>query len=189
MQVVILCSEAQKEELGGNGIKQGSEIIWADELSDFLQYRNATAFVDLLFENEAERIKILNDLLPANIIIDSVCDTVAEINPSFIRITGWTTFLSSPIIEAAGGAGKESSAAEVFSLLNREVEWLPDVPGFVTPRIFSMIINEAYFALADDVSTKEEIDIAMKMGTAYPYGRLNGVTKSGCKTLLRCCKS
>ncbi|HZH97151.1 MAG TPA: hypothetical protein VEY06_14765, partial [Flavisolibacter sp.] len=159
MQVVILCSEAQKEELLGNGIKPGSEIIWADELSDFLQYRNATAFVDLLFENEAERIKILNDLLPANIIIDSVCDTVAEINRSFIRITGWTTFLSSSIIEAAGGAGKESSVAEVFSLLNREMEWLPDVPGFVTPRIISMIINEAYFALADDVSTKEEIDI------------------------------
>jgi 3-hydroxybutyryl-CoA dehydrogenase len=33
-----------------------------------------------------------------------------------------------------------------------------------------MIINEAYFALSEEVSTKNEIDIAMKLGTNYPYG-------------------
>jgi 3-hydroxybutyryl-CoA dehydrogenase len=33
-----------------------------------------------------------------------------------------------------------------------------------------MIINEAYFALEDGVSSKEEIDIAMQLGTNYPYG-------------------
>ena len=33
-----------------------------------------------------------------------------------------------------------------------------------------MIVNEAYFALEQQVSSKEEIDIAMKTGTNYPYG-------------------
>ena len=33
-----------------------------------------------------------------------------------------------------------------------------------------MIINEAYFALGEGVSSKEEIDTAMKLGTNYPMG-------------------
>jgi 3-hydroxyacyl-CoA dehydrogenase len=46
-----------------------------------------------------------------------------------------------------------------------------------------MIINEAYFALEDNVSTKAETDIAMKLGTNYPYGpfewgQLIGLKKS-----------
>ncbi len=31
-------------------------------------------------------------------------------------------------------------------------------------------INEAWFALEENVSSKEEIDVAMKLGTNYPYG-------------------
>lgn len=33
-----------------------------------------------------------------------------------------------------------------------------------------MIINEAYFTLGESVSSENEIDIAMKLGTNYPYG-------------------
>ncbi len=47
---------------------------------------------------------------------------------------------------------------------------MKDEPGFVSARIVSMIINEAYFTLEAGTSTKEEIDIAMKLGTGYPFG-------------------
>ena len=43
-------------------------------------------------------------------------------------------------------------------------------PGMISGRIISMVINEAYFALGDEVSTKREIDTAMKLGTNYPLG-------------------
>jgi 3-hydroxybutyryl-CoA dehydrogenase len=43
----------------------------------------------------------------------------------------------------------------------------------------SAIINEAYFALEDGVSTKGEIDVAMKLGTAYPYGPFDWAQKIG----------
>jgi 3-hydroxybutyryl-CoA dehydrogenase len=45
-----------------------------------------------------------------------------------------------------------------------------DVAGMVSGRILAMIINEAYYTLQEDVSTKEEIDTAMKLGTNYPFG-------------------
>ena len=40
----------------------------------------------------------------------------------------------------------------------------------IGPRVVAMIINEAHFALSENISTKAEIDIAMKSGTNYPYG-------------------
>ena len=66
-----------------------------------------------------------------------------------------------------------------MNALNRKAEWLPDVKGFISPRVISMIINEAYFTLESRVSTKEEIDIAMKLGTNYPYGPFEWSEKIG----------
>ena len=45
-----------------------------------------------------------------------------------------------------------------------------DEPGLVSARVLSMIINEAYFALGENVSTIPEIDLAMKLGTNYSLG-------------------
>lgn len=42
--------------------------------------------------------------------------------------------------------------------------------GFIFPRTIVQIINEAYFALAEGVATKEDIDRAMKFGVNYPKG-------------------
>ena len=51
--------------------------------------------------------------------------------------------------------------------------------GFIAARIIAMIINEAYYALEENVSTKEQIDIAMKLGTNYPYGPFEWSEKIG----------
>lgn len=42
--------------------------------------------------------------------------------------------------------------------------------GLVTPRIILMIINEAYFTVQEGTAGKNAIDMAMKLGTAYPKG-------------------
>ena len=42
-----------------------------------------------------------------------------------------------------------------------------------------MIINEAWFSLAENISTREEIDTAMKLGTNYPYGPFEWGDKIG----------
>jgi 3-hydroxybutyryl-CoA dehydrogenase len=42
-----------------------------------------------------------------------------------------------------------------------------------------MIINEAYFALEEKISTKGEIDTAMKYGTNYPFGPFEWAEKIG----------
>ena len=57
--------------------------------------------------------------------------------------------------------------------------WTPDDYGFIAARIIAMIINEAYYALQENVSTKQQIDIAMKLGTNYPYGPFEWSEKIG----------
>jgi 3-hydroxybutyryl-CoA dehydrogenase len=42
-----------------------------------------------------------------------------------------------------------------------------------------MIINEAYCALEDEVRTREEMDLAMKLGTNYPLGPFEWGKKIG----------
>ena len=47
-----------------------------------------------------------------------------------------------------------------------------------------MIINEAFIALKEGVSTKEEINTAMKLGTNYPQGPLKWADQIGLDLVL-----
>lgn len=176
MQIVVCCTAAAKEELE-NMVAEAS-IVFISSPQDFLLHQVAEVFIDLLFEKDERRIEILKRLVGL-VIINSVPFTLAETHPSFVRINGWEDFIKSPVIEASAGEECKIKTQSLFKLFNKTVEWLPDEPGFVSPRIISMIINEAYFALEEGVSTKEDIDTAMKLGTAYPFGPFEWAEKIG----------
>jgi 3-hydroxybutyryl-CoA dehydrogenase len=59
------------------------------------------------------------------------------------------------------------------------VVFVKDQPGFVAARVISMIVNEAFFAFGENISTIEEIDKAMKLGTSYPKGPFEWAEKIG----------
>lgn len=177
MQVVVLANALQKAEFANSLI---GDAVWVETVSEFLHHPSADAYLDLNYSNSPERNELLKQLLPKVVIINSVSDILPETNTNFIRINGWNAFLSSPLLEASclREEGK-AKAAEAFSLFAKEPVWLPDEPGFITARVVSMIINEAYISLAEGVSTKEEINTAMKLGTAYPYGPFEWAEKIG----------
>lgn len=56
--------------------------------------------------------------------------------------------------------------------LSKETTVVDDEVGLVFPRVLALIVNEAVFALMEGIATKEDIDVAMKKGTNYPYGPL-----------------
>lgn len=180
MQVVIVGDENIKNELLASSLLADVDLIWVTEISTLKTFAHAAAFIDLQFVKNQERVKLLQALLPQPVIVNSVDATLAELDTSFIRINAWPTFLKPFVVEASGTNEKAKlAAAEVFSCLHKQLKWLPDELGFVTPRIISTIINEAYFALSEGVSTKEEIDTAMKLGTNYPYGPFEWSQKIG----------
>jgi 3-hydroxybutyryl-CoA dehydrogenase len=171
MKVVVLANEILKEELSAQGMSAGVHIEWISDLASFDLHKDAAAWIDLLFDGNKERITRLQQLLPKPVIVNAVPSTLKNLPDGFVRINGWATFLKRPMVEAATDNATTRSAVErIFHCFGKTTSWVPDVPGFVSARVVSMIINEAYFALAEEVSTKQEIDTAMKLGTNYPFG-------------------
>lgn len=177
MKIVILTNESLKAELLAEA-NADNEIIWIEDVSQLRSNSHADVFIDLLFDKD--HISTLKKLFPALVIINSVEHTLSETDPSFVRINGWPTFLKSNLIEASASNDEQKTKAErIFSGFNKILQWLPDEPGFITPRVISAIINEAFISLREGVSTKEEIDTAMKFGTNYPYGPFEWSEKIG----------
>jgi len=48
-----------------------------------------------------------------------------------------------------------------------------------TPRVVSMIINEAYYLLQERGAAANDIDAALKLGVNYPYGPFEWAEKIG----------
>lgn len=59
-----------------------------------------------------------------------------------------------------------------------------DVPGFVTNRVLMPYINEAIYSLYEGITTKEDIDLVMKLGTNVPMGPLTLADFIGLDTCL-----
>jgi 3-hydroxybutyryl-CoA dehydrogenase len=185
MQCIIITNDQLKDELLSKGTKIDLQqlndgwinILWLQDISQLQEYKEAAIVIDLLFEkNHLTWLQSISSL----VIINNVEYTLAETDTSFVRVNAWPSFLKSHVIEASCLDGQyKQKTEEVFSLFNKKIEWLPDEIGFVTPRIISMIVNEAFIALKEGVSSKEEIDTAMKLGTNCPYGPFEWAEKIG----------
>ena len=182
MRLAVIANEQLKEELLAGGISNNCKIDWV-RASNELASSQTDAVIDLLFEQNGYDGSHLKNL-EKPVMVNSVNKTIAEIGLPFIRLNAWPGFLKRNIIEVASNNDQHKKQAEnILALLNKKTEWLPDIKGFVSARVVSMIINEAYFALEENVSTKEEIDIAMKLGTNYPYGPFEWAKKIGLKNI------
>jgi 3-hydroxybutyryl-CoA dehydrogenase len=61
---------------------------------------------------------------------------------------------------------------DICLLLNKVPVEANDSPGFISNRILCPMINEAIFALQENVGTPEAIDTVMKLGMNHPMGPL-----------------
>lgn len=100
-----------------------------------------------------------------------------------LRLNGWMGCLNNTTWEVAGVITPEME--QLITRLGRTYTLVPDLPGMIAPRVISMIINEAYFALEAGVSSKADIDTAMKLGTNYPYGPFEWAEKIGVEEILK----
>lgn len=168
MKIAVVADEAARQEWLLQGLQEGNEVVWLEAPAET---GGTHAYIDLLFDGTTARTRLWEHAVEIPVLINDVLRAAEQLPQNFVRINGWPTFLGRAVTEAAvaGEAWKEQAAA-VLAVFNRGVEWVPDITGFVAPRVVSMIINEAWYALEENVTSKEETDIAMKLGTNYPYG-------------------
>ena len=180
MNVLVIANDWQKEELLNLPVNNTIRITWIKTTTDINADETFDACIDLLFENDRPRVEWLKNLQSPLIVINAVTTLLKDIQQDFIRINGWNTFLKRSVIEATTNNSElKIKVEELFLSLGRKTQWVPDIIGFITPRVVASIINEAFFTLEEKVSTKQEIDVAMKTGTNYPFGPFEWGEKIG----------
>ena len=170
MTIAILADDVLKEEWLTKEAPPAVVFTWVDSVRSLVM-TEADAYFDLLFDADPERMERLKSIKGKPLFVNAVAWVGTVTGKQFIRITAWPTLLRRPVIEIALTAPEQSEAVKsVFDALQWRYQLVPDVGGMITPRILAMIVNEAYYTLGAEVSTRAEIDTAMKLGTNYPMG-------------------
>lgn len=93
---------------------------------------------------------------------------------------GMPTFLNREILEVSLHLPEHREKLNaICNQLNTSFQTVEDRVGLVTPRVICMIINEAYFTVQEGTASREDIDLAMKLGTHYPFGPFEWCQKIG----------
>lgn len=173
MKIAVLANDESWNELVTN--KAGIEFTRCAGFSGLLQHREADACFNLLHDAAEMDYSVFEN----PVFINSVITVLPQIKAgkNVIRINGWSGFIKRDYWEIAGNT--DAKATDILNRLQKKFVIVPDEPGFIAARIIAMIINEAWFAREEHVSTENEIDIAMKLGTNYPYGPFEWGRKIG----------
>jgi 3-hydroxybutyryl-CoA dehydrogenase len=174
MHIVVKATDQQKEEFLQKGVPAEVRVSFfnGEEM-----IAGADAYFDLCFEEEGLAFGEIKD---KPVFVNSVITTSNELSFNCIRINGWNGFLKRDLTElVATDAQIFTDGMLVLDTLNWKYQLVPDVPGMISARVIAMIVNEAYFGLGDGISSKTDIDIAMKLGTNYPFGPFEWSEKIG----------
>lgn len=176
MHILIRSAKEQKDILLEKNISPELEISWFEN-----EIVDADCYLDLLFETEEP---IFESICNKPVIVNSAIKPCNKLPENYCRINGWNGFLEKELLETATNNVK---LQPVFKLILENLGFKPtfvaDIIGFVSLRAIAMIINEAYFGLEDEISSKTDIDTAMKLGTNYPYGPFEWGEKIGLKNI------
>ena len=174
MKIVVKADTHQKQAFLSKGVAADVQVYW---LGDENPIPEADVYFDLCFEDEGLAFTVVKD---KPIFVNSVIETNHSFPANVIRLNAWNGFLERDSIEIAA-TDSQIIVDDVLKALGWKYQIVPDIPGMIAPRVLAMIINEAYFGLGDEISTKAEIDIAMKLGTNYPMGPFEWSEKIGLK--------
>lgn len=152
---------------------------------------NALAECDVVIEAATENLELKLDLLTT---LDAIVrpDAILASNTSSISITHLASVTSRPervvglhffnpvpvmaLVEVICGLQTSDATFASMEALAKEVGKTPvkvrNSPGFVVNRLLCPMINEAVFALSENLASAEQIDEAMKLGANHPIGPL-----------------
>ncbi len=178
MQILVKATNSQKASFAALPIAAHASIFWHDQDPD----KQADAYFDLCYEDEGPAFSWVHH---QPIFVNALTANASSLPENAIRMNGWNGFLERKIWELGNDHPNHRAKAQmVLASLEQEFTWVPNEPGLVAARVIAMIINEAFFALGDAVSSKADIDTAMKLGTNYPLGPFEWADKIGLPKIL-----
>ncbi|WP_087721685.1 3-hydroxybutyryl-CoA dehydrogenase [Pandoraea sp. PE-S2T-3] len=155
--------------------------------TDYAALAGADIVIEAATENFDLKVKILKQLQGV-----AKADAILASNTSSISITKLAAVVENPsqfigmhffnpvplmaLVEIIRGLQTSDETHARVDALARQLGKSPitvkNAPGFVVNRILVPMINEAFFVLAENLATPEEIDEGMKLGCNHPIGPL-----------------
>ena len=155
--------------------------------TDMMHIAEADLVIEAATENPELKFKIFRDM-DAHANLNAILAT----NTSSISITKIAAVTKRPekvigmhfmnpvplmkLVEVIRGLATSddtmTTTLEVCKWMGKESVEANDSPGFISNRILCPMINEAVFALQENVGTPEAIDQVMKLGMNHPMGPL-----------------
>lgn len=188
MKILLIGEPARVEDmrarLSGNPALE-IEISDGDTDEDFELY---DVLFDLNFDDDPSNLPIYAALKDKPVFVNAVKLSLAEamyssgakIKCQLFGINALPTFIAQSKWEVSLFRKFETPALEAL-MKTFGIDYLPveDRVGMVKPRIIFMIINEACYTLQEGTASIEDIDMAMKLGTNYPFGPFEWCDKIG----------
>ena len=189
MNIFITGEDRRFEELRAKLMREDLDIIRFDDAEeDVEELDSADVIFDLNFDDDASNLAVYATLKDKLVFVSATKTSLAEslyllegklkcklfgINalPTFLNRSRWEISLHYKF--------HGQDVKDIANKLGVEYDIVEDRVGMVSPRILFMIMNEACYTLQEGTASVEDIDIAMKLGTNYPFGPLEWCDKIG----------
>ena len=185
MNIVVVGSKEQAD-LIKEKIKGDHKLLFSGFLSDS-HLEKADIVFDFNVEENPENIERYINYPHMAVFLNAVTFNLAEqavyqskVECNLFGFNGHPTFIERNLLEVSIYNQSDNKILEgVMNNLQLDYQLIDDRVGMVTPRIIAMIINEAYYTVMEGTATREDIDLGMKLGTNYPMGPFEWISKWG----------
>jgi 3-hydroxybutyryl-CoA dehydrogenase len=123
--------------------------------------------------SKEEKTQVLKENAALDVFMDLTCFDPAEFYQAYPQLKGSFAALfcdENKKVEVHLKAPSQAFLTKMQELGFKTIETSIVSTGFIFPRTIAQIINEAHFALEENVASKKDIDRAMKYGVNYPKG-------------------
>ncbi len=194
MNILVIGNELHLKECEEKFGESHHYTIVANQQEAKKSFSSADVIFDFVIGEDLLQMKVYRNQLKGVIFLNTSIINLAslarqvndEISNILLGFCGMPTFLNRELLEVSlREQGDLNALQEICKNLNTEFVVVDDRVGLVTPRVICMIINEAYYTVQEGTATREDIDIAMKLGTNYPYGPFEWCEKIGIQSVYK----
>lgn len=186
MNILIIGDEQNFIALQRKGSLAAHTVEQTDSLKEGGTLQNKDLVIDLQFDAHPDNAAVYAQFPAIPVLAGVVKTSLHAVHTKYgctlLGCNFLPGFIDMPVTEVSllEDAQKPLLAA-IMQQLGWEYELVEDAVGMVTPRVVCMIINEAYMAVETNTASREDIDVAMKLGTNYPMGPFEWSQKIGIK--------
>lgn len=176
MEILIVGGNRNLEEARQKFGEAHTYALTEGKLGHEILLRSCDVIFDFRMGHDASTIKQYEEHASSIVFLDVSTTSLKQLNYGNHRtclfgFCGLPGFLIGEILEVSlRSEGDQEKLKVVCHELKTDFRAVADCVGLVTPRVICMIINEAYCTVEEGTATREDIDLAMKLGTNYPFG-------------------